>query len=284
MSENDIVFTEGIVYDFGQMHTFTLPKSANISEITIRATIGALSGGATGTYVVNTAIQSIKLRVNSKDIVNFDGLKDIAGIQSMGIATMREFFLQIHGVALTDDDFVIELPDAIPKNMDVQLVFTTASSITAIQSAGGDRTTLASSTIDILYQSNDKIKGSVRLPFINWTLYSHGARTGNIPEYVPALTLPLRKLMLITYDGTTLSSTTYDELGIEYGHDNIKKGTIAHYRSQQAKKSRVANSAGHIHIGFKKGMKVPAGTLKLNFIAGTAGTTKFVHLAWLCYA
>ena len=283
MSESDIVFMEGIAFGFGATHTFTLPKSANISEITIRATIGALSGGASGDYIANTAIQSVKLRVNSKDIVNYDGLKDIAGIQSMGIATMREFFLQIHGVAMTDNDFVIELPDAIPKNMDVQLVFHTAASITAIQTAGGDRTTLAASTIDILYQSNDKIKGVVKLPFINWTLYSHAARIGNLPEYVPALNLPLRKLMLITYDGTTISSTTYSELGIEYGHDNIKKGTMAHFRSQQAKKSRVANSAGHIHIGFKKGLKIPASTLKLNFIAITAGTAKFVHCAWLCY-
>lgn len=278
----DIVFLEGLAFGFGATHTYTLPKSANISAIIIRATMGALSGGTTGSYIANTAVQSIKLRVNGKDIINFDGLKDIAGIQSMGIAVLREFYYQMHGVAMTDNEYVIELPDALSKNFDVQLVFTTGT-LAGIQTAGGDRTTLAASTLDILYQSDDKIKGSNVMPIINWTLYSHAGRTGNLPEYIPTLTLPLRKLMMITYDGTTPANTTYDNLTVEVANQQIKKGTIAHFRTQQAKKSRIANNTGHIHISFAKGLKVAPSTVKLNFYAGTAGTAKYIHVAWLCY-
>jgi len=285
MSESDaeIVFEEGISFAFGKTITRVFPKAMNLSEIIIQATMGALSGGASGNYIANSAIESITMRINGKEAVIYNGTSGIAGQISMGIAVLREFYYQMHGVAMPDENTIIELPDAIPKNNDVQIIIKLAENITSIQTLGGDRTTLAASTIDIKYKANDKLKGVVLVPYINWTMYSHGARTGNLPEYLPTLTEPLRKLIMITHDGNTLSNSTYDRLTISKGNKNLFDNSIADFRRSQAQKSRVANSTGFLMISFPSGLKVPASTLKLNFYAGTAGTAKYVHVGWLAY-
>lgn len=281
MSENELVYQEGIVYGFGQTHTFTLSKAEPVSAITLRCTIGALSGGASGSYIANTALQSIKIRVNGKTIIDYDGLKNIAGIISMGIATLREFYKQMYVVSMPDNHYIIEFPTPLPKNSEVQIIFTTGATIAAIQTAGGDRTTLAASTIDVIYSTSNR-KGKTKMIFISYTLYSHAARTGNLDEFIPPTNLPLRKLMMITYDGTTVADTTYDSLIISEGSKILKEGTFAFLRAKQGKKAKVAQSTGHLHIGFL-GKKVKSGTLKVQFKAATAGTAKFIHLAWLAY-
>ena len=244
--------------------------------------MGALTGGASGSYVVNTAIQSIKIRLNGQLIVDYDGLKNMAGIASMGISTLREFYKQIHVVSMPNDYFIIEFPTPLPANNEIQIIFETASSITAIQTAGGDRTTLASSTLKIIYRTG-KIGARTIIPFISYTLFSHGDRIGNLDEFVPPTNLPLRKIMMITYDGTTVSSTTYDSLLLTEGANVLAEGSMAYLRSVQGSKAKVDQSSGHLHIGFPKGKNVKSSTLKIQFRAGTAGTAKYVHFAWLAY-
>jgi len=277
----ELKFQEGIAFGFGATHTFTLSKAEPVKSITLQSIIGALSGGATGTYVANTAIQSIKIRLGSKLIMSFDGLKNMAGIQSMGIATLREFYQQMYVVAMPDEYYIIEFPTPLPANSELQIVFETAASITAIQSAGGDRTTLAASTINITYRTGKKGAKSI-IPFISYTQFSHAARTGFIDEFIPPTYKPLRKIMMITFDGTTISSTTYDSLEISEGSNILHDGSFAYLRSLQGAKARVAQSAGHLHIAFA-GKKVKSSTLKIQFAAATAGTAKFIHFAWLAY-
>ena len=279
----EIVLDEGIVFAFGKTITITLPKAENISEIVIQSTIGALTGGATGTYVANSAVESITLRVNGKESIVYNGNSGIAGQISMGIALLREFYLQMHGVAMPDENYIIELPDAIPKVNDVQLILKLAENIASIQTAGGDRTTLASSTIGIKYKSENKIKSRVVVPYINWTSYSHGARVGNLPEYLPTINVPLKKLIFIFHDANVLANDTYDRITISKGSKNIVDNSIDDFRRNQGQNSRIAQSTGFAMISFPEGLKVPAGTLKLNFYAGTAGTDKNVHVGWLAF-
>lgn len=280
--QNELVFQEGITYAFGATHTYTLSKAEPVSAIVIRDTMGALSGGSSGSYIANTAIQSIKIRLNGKLIIDYDGLSNIAGQISMGIATLREFYKQMHKVAMSDEHYILEFPTPLPKNSEVQVIFTTASSITAIQTAGGDRTTLASSTIDVLYRTGKAVAKPI-IPFISYTLYSHGARTGNLDEFVPPTNFPLRKAMMITYDGSTVSDTTYASLRIQEGANVLVDGKMAYLRGIQGAKAGVAQSTGHLHIGFPKGHNVKSSTLKITFNATTAGTAKYVHFAWLAY-
>ena len=277
----ELSFMKGIVFTFGQTHTFTLSKAEPISAIIIKDTIGALTGGASGSYIANTAIQAIRIRLNGKLIMAFDGLKNIAGQMSMGIATLREFYKQIHVVAMANEYYIIEFPTPIPKNNEIQLIFETGASITAIQTSGGDRTTLASSTIDILYRTGKLGKKSV-IPFISYTLFAHANRTGFLDEFIPPTSLPLRKIMMITYDDTAIADDTYDSLIISEGANQLHDGSFEYLRSVQGSKAKVAQSTGHLHLGFK-GKTVKSSTLKIQFYAGTAGTLKFVHFAWLAY-
>jgi len=279
----EIVFEEGITFAFGKTITRVFPKAEHVSEIIVQSTMGALSGGATGTYVANTAVESITLRINGKEAIVYNGVSGIAGQTSMGIATLREFYQQMHVVAMEDENYVVELPDAIPKNNDVQIIIKLAENIASIQSSGGDRTTLAASTIDIKYKSEDKIPGLVRVPYINWTSYSHAARIGNLGEYLPTLTKPLRKLIFIFHDANVLANDTYDKIIISKGSKNLIEGSITDYRRNQGQKSGVVLSTGFAMISFPKGLKVPASTLKLNFVAITAGVDKNVHVGWLAY-
>jgi len=278
--EQELIFREGITFAFGSTHTFTLSKAEPVKAIVIKATMGGLTGGATGDYIPNTPIQSIKIRVNGNLMMEFDGLKNIDGQMSMGIATLREFYKQNHVVGMADDYFILEFPTSIPKNNEIQIIFETPATIAGIQTSGGNRTTLAGSTIDILYRTGNLSAKSI-VPFISYSLYTHGARTGNLDEFVPPTNLPLRKLMMITYDGTTVSSTTYDSLTLTEGSKVLKEGSLAYLRAIQGSKSKVLQSTGHLHISFPKGHNVKSSTLKIQFRASTAGTTKFFHLAWL---
>jgi len=281
---SEIVFEEGIAFDFAKMITRTLPKAVAISEVIIQSTIGALSGGATGTYIANSAVESITLRIDGKEAIVYNGASGIAGQISMGIALLREFYQQMHIVAMPDESYIIELPDAIPKNHDVQIIIKLAENIASIQTSGGDRTTLASSTIDIKYKGQDKLKARVLVPYINWSSYSHGARTGNLPEYLPTIAGKLlRKLIMITHDANVLANDTYDRLIIAVGAKNLVDGSIGDFRRNQSQNSHVALSTGFLMVSFPNGIKVPASTLKLNFVAGTAGVDKNVHVGWLAY-
>lgn len=282
MSGEELKFRSGITFGLGALHSYTLSKADPIKAITVRAVMGALSGGA-GTAVVNTAIQSIKIRVGNKLVIAYDGLKNIAAQMSMGIATLREFYKQMYVVSMPDDYFIIEFPTPIPANQEIELIFETAANLAAIQSSGGTQDTLAASTIDITYRVGKKgIKG--KIPFISYTLFSHAARTGFLDEFIPPTDLPLRKIMMITYDDTTIASTTYDSLVISEGKNILHDGSFAYLRAIQGKKARVAQSTGHLHIGFPKGKRIKSSTVKIQFAAATAGTAKFVHFAWLALA
>ena len=276
----ELIFQQGITFAFGATHTYTLSKAEPVKAIIIRANLGAISGGASGSIIANTSVQAIKIRLNGKLVMDYDGLKNIAGQMSMGIATLREFYKQMHVVAMPDEHYIIEFPSSIPASQEIQVIFETAGSITALQTAGGDRDTLASSSLDVLYTTG-KVGVKARVPYVSYTQFSHAGRTGFLDEFVPPTNLPLRKLMMITFDGTTISSTTYDSLVISEGSNVLIDGKLAYLRSKQGAKARVAQSTGHLHIGFPKGKNVKSQTLKFQLYAGTAGTAKFVHLAWL---
>jgi len=252
----------------------TLPV-AGISKVIIKHNKG--TPGA-GTYVANTAIESILIRIMNKDAINFGGGTGIAGQVSMGIAALREIYKQIHHVEMPDEVFIVELPDALPKNVKVQLIVKMAS----LASMG--ITVSYNGTFDIIYEHEDKIKGRVIVPYITWGEWGFGTDTGDLIRYLTTLSFRLRLLVLITHDSNTLAATTYETLKISFPGKPIFDGAMAELKAQHEAKSKYALATGIFMKAWgKNGLKIPTESMKFNFYESDAGTNKKVYYLAICY-
>lgn len=269
----DIIQKLKLAWSSGGLINEVLPKEG-ISKVIIKHNTGTAGGGS---YVANTIIEDIKLRINGKDFINWGGEGGIAGQISMGIACLREFYKQKHVVAMPAEYFIIELPDALPKGAEVQLIATMAT----LASAG--MTTSYDGTFDVLYQMEDKILGKTVVPFITWGSWNDGADVGNLLHYLTTLPFKLRLLQFITMDATTIAVDTYDDLLMTFPANPIFNGALSSFKGLHEGNSKVALTDGHFMKSFKGGIKVPPESLLLMFYAGTAGTTKKVHWSAICY-
>ena len=269
------VFKTKLAYIASGHISETLPK-APISKIILKHTTGATGSG--GAYVANCIFEEFQLRINGKLFIHWGGEQGIAGAMSKGVYMLREFFKQKHkGVAMPAEYFIIELPDALPPNSQVEIkaLYASLASMGCVTSWTG--------TVDILYETEDKIKGRTVIPYIMWGQFNHTNRTGHLLEYLTAMPYRLRLLIMLTEDGNTLSASTYDDITISKPGNSIFDGAISALKEKHEAKSGVALTAGLHMISFEGGLKVPASTLKMDFYAGTAGTTKQVHWTAICY-
>lgn len=252
----------------------TLPPT-NISRIIIRHNIGTPGGG---TYVANTFIENIRVRVAGKELIVWDGQKGIAGAISMGIACLRELYKQMHnGVAMPAEYFIIDLPKTIPKGKDVHLI----AEMATMASMG--ITTSYNGTYDILYESKP-LKGHAFVPNILWGEWSDAAKIGDLIHYLTTLPVPLRTLILITMDGTTLADTTYDDIVMSLPQKpTLFDGEMASFKEEHSRKSGVSLSTGFFMKSWREGLKVSAEAFKIHLKAATAGTDKKVHWHAICY-
>lgn len=197
----------------------------------------------------------------------------------MGIAVLREFYKQKHNaVSMPNELFIVELPDALPKGREIQLKCEMATMASMGVSVSYD------GTYDILYEVKDLIPKATVMPYIGWNEWDFGATTGDLIKYLNALPFKLRALIIITYDGTTLADDTFDRLQVGKPREApYFNGKLALLKEFFQAKSGVSLATGFYILSWKGGIVVPADTLQLKFYAGTAGTNKRVHLAWIAY-
>ncbi len=268
-------FKRKLAWSSGGFISETLPRDADISRIGIKHNTGTPGGGS---YVANTAIENIKIRVAGKEVIVWDGEKSIAGQVSMGIACLREFYKQMHnGVAMTNEYFIVDLPKTIPKGKDVHLV----AEMATLASMG--ITTSYDGTYDLFYEAKP-LKGKPWVPNILWGGWNDGALTGALIHYLTTLPFPLRTLILITMDGTTLADDTYDELLMELPQKpKIFDGEMITLKEEHQRKSGVSLTTGFFMKSFPEGLRVNPDSFKIQLYAATAGTAKKVHWAAICY-
>lgn len=271
----EVIFKRKEAWVSGGYISYTLPIDDNIGRIIIRHNTGTPGGGS---YVANTFIENFRVRVAGKELIVFDGEKGIAGQISMGIAVMRELYKQIHnGVAMPNEYFIIELPKAIPKGKDVHII----AEMATMASMG--ITTSYDGTYDILYESRP-LKGRAYVPNFLWGQWSDSNKTGDLIHHLTTLPLPLRTLILITMDGTTLADTTYDDIVMSLPQKPyLFDGEMASLKEEHQRKSGVSLSTGFFMKSWKQGLRVPSESFKLHLKASTAGTNKKVHWHALCY-
>jgi hypothetical protein len=276
MSEpKQTIFKEALAWSSGALISESLPK-VGISKIIIKHNTGTAGGGS---YVANTAIENIEILIDGKPMINYGGRKSIAGQISMGIAVLRELYKQMHNaVAMPNELFIIELPDALPKGREIQI----KAEMATMASMG--ITTSYDGTYDVLFETRDLVPKATVVPYIAYQEFSDGATTGNLIHYLNALPYKLRTLIMITYDGTTLADTTYDKLELGKPKDApYFNGKLALLKEKFQSVSGVSLATGFYIASWKNGIVVPSDTLKMNWYAGTAGTAKYIHCAWLAY-
>ena len=268
------VFKPGLAYTAEGKINETMPV-AGISKILLKHHVGTPGGGA---YVPNTAIEDILIRVGGNDAIHFGGGTGIAGQISMAMGVLREFYKQKHNIDMDDEIFIVELPDALPKNVKVQFI----SKMASLASMGV--TGSYDGTFDVIYEHQDKIKGRVIVPYITWGMWNFGTDVGDLIKFITTIPFRLRLLILITFDNNVLSATTYDSLKISFPGKPVFEGEMAELKSQHERKSKVALSTGYYMKSWgEKGLKIPTESMKFNFYTETAGTKKQVYYLFISY-
>lgn len=276
MVKRQILAFKSVAWTSGGVKNLTLPK-APISKITLSRSDDT-SDDCTGTMEANCAIEWIKIRINGKVFIDIGGDQD-TGKPPMGLNLLREFYKQKHLVALPNEIQVIELPDALPKDAQVDIMIKWA---TYTQLGCSD----ASLTykIDILIEVEDKVPGKVLVPYIMWDKFDHGALINQHIEVVPALPYRLRAIVFLTEDNGTIQSGDYDRLTVSDPNKIYFDGSMAELEMMQEGRSNIALTDGYYILPFPGGIVVAPNTLRMLFdIGGTGGTDLEVHLLFICY-
>jgi len=274
------LFKQKIPYRTDQIETYTLPNEP-ISKIILRA--HGTTGTCTGDYTANTAIEWIKVFINGKLFIDWSGREAIADILGYGIQALRDFYKMKHTQAMPAENFIIELPDAIPAKADVVIQFHWC----AYLSCGCSTDDLGSSTIyylDILYETDDLVKSRVVIPYITWGEKNYVATSGYFLEYLPAMPKKLRHLIILTSDNDgTPADAVVDEITLSIGSKVIFHGEAETLGDQFQSISKVAHTAGIFHVNFPNGIYIPSSTFQMKFWISSAGTNKRVHWWAICY-
>ena len=269
------VFKETIAWASAGLISESLPK-VGISKIIIKHNVGSVGGGA---YVANTALENLEILIDGKSMIRWDGRKSIAGAISLGIACLRELYKHMHNaVAMPNELFIIELPDALPKGREIQIKaeMATLASMGATGSYDG--------TFDIIYETKDLVPKATIIPYISFQEFNDAATVGTLIHYLIALPYKLRTLIILTLDGTTIADDTYDRLEAGKPKEaSYFKGKLALLKEIFQAKSGVSLATGFYLMSWRNGIVVPSDTFKMEFFAGTAGTAKRIHVAWLAY-
>ncbi|GAG53806.1 unnamed protein product, partial [marine sediment metagenome] len=231
-----------------------------------------------GTHVEAYAVKAFRIIFNGKQIINIDGLIIADDTEIAGPELLRELNQYAASVASTAGYYKITFdPPLPPGDVQIEIQFTSAQHIGA---DGGGTVTAGDFDLEVLIEPN--YKGKTRIPYWRSGYFADGAESGDRHHYLPALSFPLRILMLCTHDGATRSSTAYNSLEISYLGDVIWDGAMAKLTNEMQQKSGVAASAGCFIKVFPQGLKISPETLKLklNLTAGTAVYTEWVAICW----
>lgn len=269
-----VIFDEAYAYTPEGLYSKTLTQDP-ISRIKIKHTVGTPGGG---TYVANCAIEFIQIRINGILLLDWNGETGFAGVTSIGIKLLREFYAQLHNSDMPAENFIIEFPFPIPATAQIQLIFKMAS--LASMGVTGSWT----GTFDVVYEKDTPGK-VVIIPYVTWHDWNDLNKNGHCLHYIPQLpeNMKLRYLLFITDDGGTLADDTYARLTISMQGKILFDGKMVDIQNDQQARSMKAMTTGFFMIPFKGGMKVPNNAVKLDFVAVTAGTAKHIRPAFICW-
>ena len=187
MAKRTQTFLKNLLLAHGVMYSYTLPR-APISKIKLSGTISTdCSTGLTA----NELLEWIKIRINGKEFIELGGEAD-DGKVPYGIACWREFYKQKHnGVAMGTEQWVIELPDALPIDAQIDLIFKVKS-----QALTTCTDTALVYHLDIVYELDDKVKGKVIVPYIMSQKLDLSTNEGHQYHYIPLYLINLELLYL----------------------------------------------------------------------------------------
>jgi len=257
------------------LETITLPRTF-IHAIEFN-TDTAITVSA-GTHEEKYAIKAFRVIFNGRQIINIDGIVHADDQEIAGPELLRELIKSKAGVDPTEGYYkIIFSPPLPPGDVQLEIQFTSAEHIGA-DSAG----TVTAGDFDLEVIIEPNYKGKTRIPYWRSGYFDDIDEGGDRHHYLPALSFPLRILMLCTHDAGTRSNTTYNELEISYLGNTLWDGKMAKLKNEMQQKSGVANSTGLFIKSFPNGLKVSPETLKLkmNLTAGTSVYTEWVAICW----
>jgi len=269
-------FKAGETYVSNKRFNYTLPK-APISKIIISGTYTSCTGGS---MTANTVFEFIQVRINGKMFIDLTGDEDVDAVP-WSWQIWREFYKQKNHVDIPDEQFIIELPDALPKDAQIDLIIKCR-----VVTSTGTCTSALVYTWDILFEMEDKVKGKVLVPYIINDKFDFSTKTGDQIEYVPAMPFKLRAICFCIEDDGTLSATPTADIArvkIEDANKIYFDGSMSDLKALQESRSRLAQTAGHHIFSFKGGIVVPPESLKMTFNIASAGTDVEVHLVYISY-
>lgn len=277
MAKRTQTFIKNKLLAHGQMYSYTLPR-APISKILMSGVIS--TDCATG-LTANELIEWIKLRINGKEFIEIGGDSE-DGKVPRGIQAFREFYKQKHnGVAMANENWVIELPDALPIDAQVDLIFKVKT-----QGMTTCTDTALVYYLDITYELDDKVKGKVIVPFIMGDKFDIGAGSGHQYHYIPALPYKLRSVIMVVEESGTISSSAEDDINdltVKTPLKVIFDGTLTQLKAWHEAKSGNSLTAGYFIVSFKGGIKVAPNSLLFDFFLDAADTDIEVHFLYICY-
>lgn len=263
-------------YVSNKRFSYTLPKTP-ISKIIISGTFTSCTGT---NYTANTIFEFIQVRINGKMFIDLTGDDDVDALP-WSWQIWREFYKQKHHVAMPDELFIIELPDALPKDAQIDLIIKCR-----VQTSIGDCTASVVYKWDINFEMEDKVPGKVLVPYVINDKFDFTTLTLKQIEYVPAMPFKLRAICFCIEDDGTLSATPtadIDRITIEDSQRIYFDGSLTELKALQEGRSHLALTAGHWIFSFPGGIKVPPQSLKLTFNIPSAGTDIEVHLVYISY-
>lgn len=277
MTKRTQIFIKNKLIAMGEMQSYTLPR-APISKIIIS---GVETTACATALTVNELFEWIKIRINGKEFIDIGGESEASKVP-YGIALWREFYKQKHnGVAMPNNQWIIELPDALPIDAQIDLIYKIK---TEAHSKCSDSALVYH--IDIIYELDDKIKGKVIVPFVMCQRVNFGAGVGHQYHYVPALPYKLRTVVMLSEDSGTIEATLGDDINdltIKSPLKTFFDGMTNDLKLLHESKSGVALTAGYFMYSFKGGIKVAPNTLLFDFFVDTAGTDTSIHFLYICY-
>lgn len=263
-------------YVSNKRFNYTLPK-APISKIIISRNTATAISCTGGTYTANTVFEFIQLRINGKMFIDFAG-DSVADAVAWSQQIWREFYLQKHLVAMPAEILIIELPDALPKDAQIDLIIK-CREVTSV----GSCTSALVYSWDINFEMEDIVKGAVLVPFIIPDKFSFGTKTLDQIEYVPAMPYRLRAICFAIEDNNSLSATAINRITIEDANRIYFEGSLLELEGLQEGRSGKALTTGHYIFTFMGGIKVSSQSLKLTFYIASAGTDVEVQLLYISY-
>ena len=255
--------------------TYTLPRTFIHA---IEFNIDTLITVSAGTHEEKYAIKTIRVIFNGKQIINIDGLIIADDQEIAGPELLRELIKYNASVDPTEGYYKLPFdPPLPPGDVQVEVQFCSAEHIGA---DGGGTVTAGDFDLEVIFEKD--YKGKTRIPYWRSGYFADAAEGGDRHHHLPALSFPLRILMLCLHDGGTRSNTVYNDLEISYLGDVIWNGAIAKLKNEMQQNSGVLNSAGCFLKIFPQGLKISPETLKLKFnlTAGTAVYCEWVAICW----